>query len=77
MSEDKKENLVKKVCKELRITQKELSEMFDVQPSAISNWSNGQIPKMAQIVLEQILEIKKLKSKLEKIKIANEIINTL
>ena len=78
MSEEKKENLVKKVCKKLGVTQKELSELLDIQPSAVSNWANnGQMPKMAQIVLEQMVEIKELKSKLEKIKIANEVINSL
>ncbi len=37
------ENIVKKVCKELGVSQKEL---------AVSNWVNGDIPKMAQLALE-------------------------
>ena len=57
------ENIVKKVCKELGITQKELAEMLEVQPSAVSNWSSGKIPKMAKIALECMLENKKCKEK--------------
>jgi len=62
------ENIVKKVCKELGITQKELAEMLEVQPSAVSNWSSGKIPKMVEILLNQMLELKECKNKLEKLK---------
>jgi len=55
------ENIVKKVCKELGITQKELAEMLDVSTSAVSLWSKGEIPKMAKIALECMLENKELK----------------
>jgi len=71
------ENIVKKVCKELNITQKELAEMLEVQPSAVSNWTNGQMPKMVQIALELILENRELKSKLQKIKEVRDIISNL
>jgi predicted transcriptional regulator len=70
-------NIVKKVCKELGITQKELAEMLDINPSAISNWVNNDIPKMAQLVLEQIIEIKDLKSKLKKVNDFKELLNSL
>ncbi|EJF07121.1 putative transcriptional regulator [Thiovulum sp. ES] len=33
------ENLVKKTCRELGITQKELAEYFGVTPKAVSNWA--------------------------------------
>ena len=64
----KEENIVKKVCKELGITQKELAEMLEVQPSAVSNWGSGKIPKMVEILLNQMLELKECKDKLKKIK---------
>lgn len=68
-------NIVKKVCKELGITQKELAEMLDVLPSAVSNWANGQIPKMAQLALELLLENKSLKSDMEILKKAHQILH--
>lgn len=68
-------NIVKRVCKELGITQKELAEMLDVLPTAVSNWANGQIPKMAQLALELLLENKSLKSDLDTIKKAHEILH--
>lgn len=69
------QNIVKSTCKELGITQKELAEMLDVQPSAISNWANGQIPKMAQLALELLIENKMLKNDLNIIKKAHEILH--
>ena len=71
------ENIVKKVCKEFNITQKELAEILDVLPTNISNWSNGQIPRMAQVALEQMLEIKNLNNKLETLKAFKNLINDL
>ncbi len=43
------ENLVKKTCRELGITQKELAEKIGVSSNAISNWKNQKksIPKWA------------------------------
>lgn len=69
------ENIVKFTCKELGLTQKELAEMLDVQPTAISNWASGQIPKMAQLALELLLENKSLKDDLNIIKKAHEILH--
>ena len=75
--EHKEENIVKKVCKEFNITQKELAEILDVLPTNISNWSNGQIPRMAQVALEQMLEIKTLNNKLETLKAFKNLLNDL
>ena len=75
--EHKEENIVKKVCKEFNITQKELAEMLDVLPTNISNWANGQIPRMAQVALEQMLEIKTLNNKLETLKAFKNLLNDL
>lgn len=69
------ENIVKLTCKELGITQKELAEMLDVQPTAVSNWVNGQVPKMAQLALELLLENKSLKADFEILKQAHAILH--
>ena len=69
------ENIVKKVCKVLGITQKELAEMLEVQPSAVSNWNSGKIPKMVEILLNQMLELKECKDKLKKLQKFKELLN--
>jgi ribosome-binding protein aMBF1 (putative translation factor) len=61
-------NIVKQVCDEFNITQKDLSDMLDVPQSTISRWQAGEIPKMAQLALEQMIEIKTLKQHLENVK---------
>ncbi|MFY9141577.1 DUF6166 domain-containing protein [Sulfuricurvum sp.] len=68
-------NIVKRVCKELGITQKELGDMLDVQQSTLSGWATNKIPKMAQLALELLLENKSLKSDIEIIKKAHEILH--
>lgn len=68
------ENIVKKVCKELGITQKELAEMLGVNPSAVSQW-NVETPKMAEKTLELLLENHKLKKDLKEIIKAHRIIH--
>lgn len=60
-----KENIVKQTCKELGITQKELSEMLDVPQSTISGWATTNIPKMAELSLSLLVENKQLKEKLD------------
>ncbi|SFP61153.1 helix-turn-helix domain-containing protein [Hydrogenimonas thermophila] len=70
-------NLIKRVCKELGLTQKELAERLGVKPSAVSNWSNGDIPNLAKIVLEQMIEINKLQTKLQTIKEFKKLLNDL
>ena len=55
----KEENIVKKVCKEFNITQKELAEMLDVPQGTVNRWaSNNDIPKMANLALSQMLKLK-------------------
>ena len=62
------ENIVKKVCKELNITQAELSRHLDVSQATISDWSKGNIPKMTEMTLKLIIENKELKQHLENVK---------
>jgi len=68
------ENIVKRVCKELNINQRELSELLGVDTSTVSVWSSGNIPKMSQLVLEQMLEIKAMKEQLSKLKAFKELL---
>lgn len=48
------ENIVKRVCKELGITQKQLAERMKVSETTITSWSKGhtQIPEWALSVFE-------------------------
>jgi DNA-binding XRE family transcriptional regulator len=43
-SEQIEENLVKKTCRELGITQKELAEKIGVSRQTIYDWSSGKTP---------------------------------
>jgi len=68
MEEAKTTNIVKQVCQELGINQSELAKRLDVGTSAISEWKNGKIPKMAQLALELMLTNKRQQNQLYKIK---------
>jgi transcriptional regulator with XRE-family HTH domain len=74
---NKEDNIVKRVCAELRITQKELAEELGMKPTALSNWANGDIPQIAQKALELLLENKELKYKLNIFKEAHKIAGEL
>ena len=62
-------NIVKKVCAELEITQKELAVKLGVHITAVQKWvANAQnLPPQTQKTLELVLENHKLKQKTEKI----------
>ena len=66
--EEKKENIVKKVCRELGITQAELARMLKVSPHVISKWVTSSTPHTAKLALELMLENKKLKKHIKNIK---------
>jgi DNA-binding XRE family transcriptional regulator len=62
------ENIVKKVCKELGITQKELAEIMGVNDGTIRKWSSQKdTPLWANYFIETILENKNLKDKFKKV----------
>jgi transcriptional regulator with XRE-family HTH domain len=52
--ENKEENLVKKTCRELGITQKELAKILGVSNTTISDWASGKttIPNLGLKTLE-------------------------
>ena len=54
------ENLVKKTCKELGITQKELAERIGVNKNSVSDWANNKTPisKLVETTLN-LLKIEK------------------
>ena len=65
---EKEENIVKRVCKELNINQRELADKLEVSPASISDWAKGNIPKMAEMALLLMLENKEIKQHLENVK---------
>ena len=70
------DNIVKKTCKELGITQKELAERLDVPQPTISRWASGnEIPRMAEKYLELLIEVKDLKEKFKILKQAHKILS--
>ncbi|MFK0391608.1 helix-turn-helix domain-containing protein [Campylobacter jejuni] len=71
------ENIVKKVCKELNITQRQLSEMLEIPESTIARWKSGDLPRLTELFLKTMLENIELKRKLETIKKAHKIITDL
>jgi DNA-binding transcriptional regulator YiaG len=71
------ENIVKKVCSELNITQAELGRQLDVPSSTVSTWSSGKIPKMAQVALELMIENRKKDNLLKCIKDGQKAINSI
>ncbi len=60
--ENQEENLVKKTCRELGITQKELAERLEVSPHTITNWSKFGMDKTIQIALEGLIYKEKFRS---------------
>nr|DAR76770.1 MAG TPA: helix-turn-helix domain protein [Caudoviricetes sp.] len=71
------DNIVKRVCKELGITQRELAERMEIPESTIARWKNGDIPRLADLYLNALLENVDLKTKLEAIKKAHKIMSSL
>ncbi len=58
---EKEENLVKKTCRELGITQKELAEILEVTPHTITNWSKYGMDKTTKTALEGLVYKNKFK----------------
>ena len=73
MSEE--QNIVKKVCTELGITQKELTEKLATSKPTVERWSStGEIPESSKKHLEILLENEELKKENQEIKKALSIL---
>ena len=63
---EKEENLVKKTCRELGITQKELAEKIGVKPESLnSSISRGKISKQVVKSINMITGIEQLNKQLD------------
>lgn len=71
------DNMVKITTSELDITQRELAERMDMPESTVARWKGGDLPRLAELYLNALLENIELKSKLETIKKAHEIVSNL
>jgi len=71
------ENLVKKTCRELGITQKELAEKLNLSLPTINRWSSdvSKMPVLGEIALSLMLENHSYKLKLKTIKEAQNILS--
>ncbi len=73
-----KENIVKKTCKELGVTQKELAEIMGVNAGTPAQWSSkGDIPNMAKKFMIVLIEDKKYKEQLISIEKSFKILNNI
>lgn len=70
-------NIVKQVCSELGITQKELAEIMGVSPNMPAKWSmaGAEPSNMAIKFMELLLEHKKVVTRLDKFKQAFALID--
>ncbi len=70
MAENREDNLIKKICKELGMTQKELAKKLDVTEQTIVRWVKKpeEITPQSIFTLNLLLENSKLKSKVDKYK---------
>jgi predicted transcriptional regulator len=63
------ENIVKKTCKELGVTQKELANITSISLPTIQRWSSSnKIPKQNIIFLELLIKNHNIQNELDEIK---------
>lgn len=61
------ENIVRRVCKELGITQRELAERIGMSADSLNvAVSNNKISKMTEAAVNLVLEVESLKKELSK-----------
>ena len=60
------ENIVKKVCKELGLTYKQLGEKIGYSENAVSNAARGKVSLQMQKAIELYLKNLELENKLQK-----------
>ena len=77
-SKRSEENLVKKTCKELGITQKELAEKIGVKPESLnSSLSRGIVTNQTIKSIEMLREINKLSNNLKNYEILSQAIKNI
>jgi predicted transcriptional regulator len=60
LEQKKEENLVKKTCRELGITQKELAKITGFSEDSISKWNKGsKLPKSAENFFYTLIKMDK------------------
>ncbi len=70
-----KENIVKKACRVLGWTQKELSEKIKSSKSSVDRWATGEVPEDKEFLLSILIENEKLKKENFAIKTAWNTLN--
>lgn len=69
-------NIVKKTCTELGISQKELAEKLKVNDVTVRNWSSkGNIPETSLEFMKLLIENKTLKEKVTKVQTALQLLD--
>ncbi|KAA6229959.1 helix-turn-helix transcriptional regulator [Campylobacter sp. LR264d] len=71
-----RDNLLKKTCKELNITQSELAKLLGYHFTSFSKWSN-KIPKNSEITLNLLIENHRLKKQIAEFKNALRVLRDL
>ena len=67
--EQKENNIVKKVCKELKVSQKELAELIGASEGTVRNWSSSNdLPQWAINFTNLLISNKKDKAIADKLK---------
>lgn len=65
------ENIAKRACKELGITQKELADQLGVSKPSVERWAqSGEIPEQSKNQISLLLENVSLKKELSELKSA-------
>ncbi len=69
LNPETEDNLVKKTCRELGITQKELAEKLNISLPTVNRWSySNQIPEQSLTLLSLFLENYFLKNQINEMK---------
>ena len=73
------ENIVKKVCKELGVTQKELAEKIGVAEGTVNRWSSKPdiIPEQSIKTINLLIENEKLKEQVKVLKLLKNTLSSL
>jgi len=68
-----KENLIKKTCQELGVTQKELAKITKFNEQTLRNWSSkGSMPEYSKTFLNLLIEHHKMKEAMEHFQMFNK-----